>query len=408
MFVLDTTMREGEQCQGVYFTPAQKLEIARALDSLGVDIIEVGNPSADPSIAQAIRSLARAGLRARIGAHSLCRVDHMDAALACGVGFLGVFLSVSERRLSSDYRLSMREALARIRQVVAHARGQSADVLLRFTPEDATRSKLEDVVEASAAAVEAGADIISLADSTGFMAPVPGARNLGTLVAEVKARLAARGLTPIIAVHCHNDRGLALANALQACQAGAGLIDASVLGLGERAGIVDLAALLVNLEELFPESARWKLEELPALYELVSKHARCTVPKTAPIVGEAAFTHYAGTHVRAVCRDPANFMSVEPGRVGKTWTLALGVQSGRSSIELALEQLGREDLIRRDAYVLAILDEVKELSRRGHSVSVDEDLPRIVQRVEKALSRRQEPARTPRRQSWLDLLVNEV
>ncbi|HET7504583.1 MAG TPA: hypothetical protein VFK02_26355, partial [Kofleriaceae bacterium] len=259
--ILDTTLREGEQAPGVYFTPGQKVRIASALDAVGVDFIEVGNPMAAAAIAEAVRKVVAMKLSAIIGAHARCRIEDVDAALACGVGLIGIFLSVADKRLRLDYGLRFSQALELIQGIVAYIKAQDSRVLVRYTPEDTVRSEFAHVVEASAAAVEAGADIISIADTTGHMTPAR-ADNLGTFVAELKAALAARGLSPLLEVHCHNDRGLALANALQACAAGADIVDASVLGIGERTGIVDLAQLALNLSELVGGSSPWRFDRL--------------------------------------------------------------------------------------------------------------------------------------------------
>lgn len=370
--ILDTTLREGEQAPGVYFTPAQKARIASTLDAVGVDFIEVGNPMADPEIAQAVRHIAAMKLSATIGAHARCRIPDVDAALDCQAGLIGIFLSVAEKRLRLDYGLSFRQAVDHIQKVVAYVKEQSPQALVRYTPEDTVRSDFAHVVEASAAAVEAGADIISIADTTGYMTPARH-ENLGTYVAELKAALAARGCAPMIAVHCHNDRGLALANALQAAAAGADIFDASVLGLGERSGIVDLAQLALNLSELMGEPNPWRLDRLAALYLLVTESAGRVVPHNFPIVGKFAFTHYSGVHVRAVRADPSIYMSLDPAQFGFDWGLALGTQSGRYSIELALEMIGRSDLAHEEELVRELLTQVKKAGYRGAPVDVFKD-----------------------------------
>jgi len=149
-------------------------------------------------------------------------------------------------------------------------------LLIRYTPEDTVRSQFENVIQAAAAAVEAGADIISVADTTGYM--VPGtSRSMYDYISRLIEELDKRDLHPKIAVHCHNDRGLALANALDAYRAGASIIDAAALGLGERAGIVDLAQLLAVLTIDYNEN-RWNLSKLVELYDLVSKHSGIPIP----------------------------------------------------------------------------------------------------------------------------------
>lgn len=380
--ILDTTLREGEQAPGVYFPPEQKARIASMLDEVGVDFIEVGNPMADPKIAEAVRTIAGMKLSATIGAHARCRIEDVDEALDCHAGLIGIFLSVADKRLRLDYGLSFSKAVDRIQEIVAYTKSQDPRVLVRYTPEDTVRSDFAHVLQASMAAVEAGADIISIADTTGYMTPV-GPQNLGTYVAELKAALAERGLSPLLEVHCHNDRGLALANALQACAAGADIVDASVLGLGERCGIVDLAQLALNLSEMTDGPSPWRLRRLADLYTLVTESSGRFVPHNFPIVGKFAFTHYSGVHVRAVREDPSIYMSLDPALFGFEWGLALGTQSGRYSIELALEMIGRVDLAHEKELVRDVLSEVKEAGCRGAPVEVLKDFLAIVWAAER-------------------------
>jgi len=184
-------------------------------------------------------------------------------------------------------------------------------------------------VLAAAAATRSGANIISIADTTGYL--IPGSsRNMYDYVRNLRNALAHQSLHPRIAVHCHNDRGLALANALDAYRAGAEIIDASVLGLGERAGLVDLATLLAVLRYDFNEGAQWDLSLLPRLYELVSRYAGIPIPVNLPVMGGNAFTHCAGIHTQAAARNPQHYESLPPGLVGRRSQIALDHMAGLS------------------------------------------------------------------------------
>ena len=164
--ILDSTLREGEQTPGVYFSPDKKMIIAQFLDQIGVDIIEVGNPAVDREIALAITRISQAGLKAKIGAHSLCKIDHVQKALDCGIDFLGIFFSVSKKRLEQDYNIDLDVAIEKIIEVVTFAKEQKHDLLIRYTAEDTVRSPIENVIAAASAAVKAGVNIISIADTT--------------------------------------------------------------------------------------------------------------------------------------------------------------------------------------------------------------------------------------------------
>ncbi len=381
--ILDSTLREGEQTTGVYFSPDSKLIIARLLDELGVDIIEAGNPMVDDEIAQSIAVIAQEGLRARVGAHSRCRIDDVKKAIHCGVNFIGIFLSVSEQRLRYDYNISLDEAITQISDVIGYARTQSDNLLIRYTAEDAVRSPIDNVVKASIAATEAGANIISIADTTGYSNPFKGGRKISDYVGIVKNELSKKGFHPQIAVHCHNDRGLALANALDAYKAGAEIIDATVLRLGERTGIVDLAELLINLQDAFEEGFHWRLDLLKGLYDLVSGYTRISIPPNQPVTGENAFTHCAGIHIKALRKDPWIYQSLDPAVFERKWTITLGVQSGRAAVELALERIGRIDVAGNKGLVEDIVKEIKAIAKRGRPIDIEEEFPAIVERCER-------------------------
>ncbi|MDZ8186322.1 MAG: 2-isopropylmalate synthase [Nostoc sp. ChiSLP02] len=378
--ILDSTLREGEQTPGVYFPPDIKLAIARFLDAIGIDIIEAGNPAVDKEIASAITQIANAGLKAKIGAHSLCRKDDVKKALECGVNFLGIFFSVSQKRLQQDYDIGLEEAIEKIVEVVTYAREQQENLLIRYTPEDTVRSPIENVVAAAIAAVEAGANIISIADTTGYTTPFVQNRSISYYVKTLKEELAKRQLYPQIEIHCHNDRGLALANALDAYNAGVDIIDVSVMGLGERSGIVDLAELLINLTDILAEKSSWNLSYLKELYDFVSEHSHISISPHHPLVGKNAFTHYAGVHVNAVAKDERLYQSLNPEILGIKSSLALGMQSGYIAVKLALKQIGREELAENQDLVIQICQEIKEIAKRGTLIDIEKELPAIVER----------------------------
>ncbi len=370
--VLDSTLREGEQTPGVAFDLHIKLAIADLLDEIGVDVIEAGHPVVSDEIRAAVDALARRGLRATVAAHARSLDRDVELALECGVGFLGIFYCVSDDRLG-DHGRTLRSAVDQIASVIRRARAARPDLLIRYTPEDAVRSPFENVVSAASAAVEAGANIISIADTTGTT--IPGTpRSLYGFVSRLRDRLVAQGLTPRFAVHCHNDRGLALANALDGIRAGASIVDASVLGLGERAGIVDLAALLAVLAIDMGED-RFNLARLPELYALVSRYAGMPVPANLPVCGANAFTHCAGVHTQAAIRNPLHYQSLPPEPFGRRSQIALDHMSGMATLRYCLERIGEADLTPDLADL--VLAKVKEIGARGRSID-DAELTYIV------------------------------
>ncbi|RMG17546.1 MAG: 2-isopropylmalate synthase [Planctomycetota bacterium] len=365
--LLDSTLREGEQTPGVCFPPHAKLAIASLLDRFGVGVIEAGHPAVCAGIEAAVRALAGRGFRAQIAAHARSLRSDVDKALDCGVDFLGVFFCVSSSRLEGVFRRSLATAIDQIADCIAYAKEGRPELTVRYTPEDTVRSPFENVVDAAAAAVEAGADIISIADTTGAM--IPARRSLHDFVLRLREALASRGAEPLLAVHCHDDRGLALANALDAYRAGVDVIDVTVLGLGERAGLVDLATLATVLAADFGEEG-WELSLLPRLYETVSTYCGVPVPVTAPVVGANAFTHCAGVHTHAATRNAVHYQSLDPALVGREMQVSLDHMSGLSSVQYAMEAIGEDpedrELARR------VLAEVKRVGEQGRSVRAGE------------------------------------
>ena len=366
--ILDTTLREGEQTPGVYFDGHIKLAIADLLDEIGIDIIEAGHPVVTEDIHEAVYQIAHHGYKAVIAAHARSLRKDVELALESGVQFIGIFYSVTSERLDQVFRKDLQAAVEQITKTIRFAKEQNPNILIRYTPEDTVRSPFANVLKAATAAVEAGADIISVADTTGYMAPGTD-HNMYDFVAKLKDALARENLQPMIAVHCHNDRGLALANALDGYRAGAEIIDASVMGLGERAGVVDLAQLLIAVKDIFRVEKAYKLEKLMDLYALVSRYSGIPVPKNFPIVGENAFTHCAGVHTHAAVQNPVHYQSLNPALVGREMRVALDHMSGISSVQWALEQLNidyDQTLLKR------LLARIKQIGQKGRTVDLNE------------------------------------
>ena len=376
VWILDSTLREGEQTPGVYFDNHIKLAIANLLEEIGVDIIEAGHPMVTQEIHAAVKLIAQKGYKAIVGAHSRSMQSDIDLALECGVGFIGIFYCVSDERLSTVFKKDLDTAIKLITDIIKYAKNQNPNLLIRYTPEDTVRSQFENVVKASCAAIEAGADIISVADTTGYM--VPGTkRSMYDYISRLIEELDNRNLHPKIAVHCHNDRGLALANALDAYRAGANIIDSTVLSLGERAGIVDLAQLLTVLKIDYGID-KWNLSKIVELYDLVSKHSHIPIPANYPITGKNAFTHCAGVHTHAAAINPMHYESLNPELFGRERTFSLDHMSGIASLRYALKLIAEDGL--DDAHQQDVLKEVKSVGQRGRTVDLAE-LKHIVDAV---------------------------
>jgi 2-isopropylmalate synthase len=375
--IVDSTLREGEQTPGVCFSLEQKLEIAKLLDKTGgVRLIEAGHPRVSPNIKKAVTAIAGAGLNSIVGAHARSNKKDIDEALDCGVGFIGIFYCVRDERLN-QFGTDINKAIGRITDSIIYAKEQNPNLIIRYTPEDATRSDFDQVILASSEAVKAGADIISIADTTGYMLPDSVAslvdasfsrRSTYCFMKSFRDSLRDNDVDPQIAFHAHNDRGLAFANALDAIRAGVEIIDTSVLGLGERTGIVDLATLMGVLNLEFNYGEEWDLSVLPQLYEVVSKYSKIPTAKSTPFAGEYAFTHCAGVHTNAARKNPAHYQSVDPALFGREMDVSLDHMSGMSSIDWALD---KGNISLDDSNKLELLAKVKLRGEEGR-ISINE------------------------------------
>jgi len=309
--IIDATLREGMQAPGVRFDASQSADIAALLVQLGVDVVECGQPSAS----EEERARIRAVWMAIAGASELlchARADERDieAAAAVGAGWVGIFLGINDISLSARVPgWTRNKALRRIADCVRFATG--AGLKVRFTIEDASRTSPEATEEAYRVALQSGASRICFADTVGVLSPI-----------EVSSRvtaIAAAFPDIQIEVHLHDDRGLALANALAALQAGATWVSTSVNGLGERCGIIDLCALIANLDFMGLRSIT-NPELLPELSSRVAAYTRSPVDDRRPVTGRNAFTHTGRLHRLAQRRDRRAYEWMAPERVGRSHT----------------------------------------------------------------------------------------
>lgn len=309
--LLDATLREGEQQHGVRFSGWQKAEIVRLLEGFGVDLIEVGHPGISPEHEEICGSAAAAARSAEILMHARAVPAEVMAAYRAGAQWVGIWASVNDVSLAAKFGGRRPEEVEdKVRAAVREAKRLGLKV--RFTVEDASRTPCDRFYGIARTAIEAGADRISLADTTGVWEPA--------LCAE-RVAWAVKSLDCEIEVHLHNDFGLAAANALAAIDAGASVVDASILGIGERAGIADLLALTVLLKEKRGEE-RYRLEMIPKLARAVERMTGFEPDVLRPVVGDNIFTHTGKYHADAVRRCPDAYEPFPPERVGRVRQVA--------------------------------------------------------------------------------------
>jgi 2-isopropylmalate synthase len=304
------------------------MQLAWMLDYYGVDAIEI-SPIVSESHREATKSIIKAGLSATIVAHVRALRQDIDVALECEADFIAMYHSVSDIHLKHKLRITRDEALRRSIDAVEYAK--SHGVKLRFTAEDASRADPEFLKTICRQVAKAGADRISLPDTTGVMTPA-GIHHMVSMIRRVVD-------TPLD-MHCHNDLGLALANSLAGVEAGASQIHVTVDGMGERVGLVSLAEASLTLILLYGMKMPVKIDALRELSSLVETYTGLRTPDSKPIVGENAYKHKAGTHAAAVIRNPQAYEIVNPKAVGARRKIVYGALTGRGGTAFLLNALG--------------------------------------------------------------------
>jgi len=339
----DTTLRDGEQSPGCSMTTQEKLTMAHALEDLGVDIIEAGFAMASEGDFAAISTICQAIRKPRIC--SLARAKNEDIEIAARAiehadrNRIHVFLASSDLHLEYKLKISRQEALDRAAESVQLARSLVEDV--EFSPEDATRSDRDFLVEMVRVAIEAGATTINMPDTVGYSTP----EEYAQMFREVRERIPAideKGV--VLSAHCHDDLGLAVANSLAAVQSGARQVECTINGIGERAGnaaLEEIAAALYVRSERFGVTTDIKLDQLYATSEVLGQLITFRPSPNKAVVGANAFAHESGIHQHGMLANPLCYEIMTPQLVGVSKThLVLGKHSGRAALRHRLEQLG--------------------------------------------------------------------
>ncbi|OGS44462.1 MAG: 2-isopropylmalate synthase [Euryarchaeota archaeon RBG_13_57_23] len=329
--ILDTTLRDGEQTPNVALSSDDKLKIAQALDELGVDIIEAGFAVNSEGEADAIKKIAGAGLKAEIC--SLCRAStsDIDAALKCDVDSVHIFLATSKVHLEKKLRITREEA--RDKAVVSVQYAKDHGLIAEFSCEDGTRTELEFLDVVHKAIQEVGVDRIDIPDTVGVMTPPA----MTQFVAEIK-----KSVKVPLAVHCHDDFGLSVANSLAGILGGAEEIHCTINGLGERAGNAALEEVVMGLLAFYNVKTNINSRKMAFVSRLVSQLTGIAVPPNKAIVGENAFSHESGIHVHGVLSECSTYEPMRPEIVGKERTFVVGKHSGVHAIQNKLREYGLE------------------------------------------------------------------
>ncbi|MGB2826524.1 MAG: 2-isopropylmalate synthase [Thermoplasmata archaeon] len=327
--ILDTTLRDGEQTPNVALSTDDKLTIAQALDELGVDIIEAGFPINSEGEAEAVKKIAGVGLRAEICA--LCRASKqdIDAAIGCDVDSVHIFLATSKVHLEKKLKISKEEAVEKAVTAVQYAKEHG--LIAEFSCEDATRTELEFLHEVHGNIESVGVDRIDIPDTVGVMTPPA----MMQFVSEIKKKTKVP-----LAVHCHDDFGLSVANSLAGVRGGAEEVHVTMNGLGERAGNAALEEVVMALEAFYGISTSVNTRKLAFVSRLVSQLTGVRVQPNKAIVGETAVSHVAGIHVHGILSESSTYEPMRPEIVGKERSIVMGKHSGAHAVESKLKEYG--------------------------------------------------------------------
>src|SRR5215472_7415154 len=346
VIIFDTTLRDGEQAPGFSMNTMEKLEMARQLARLRVDVIEAGFPISSDEDFEAVREVAKQ-VGTLEGAPIICglsRVGLMDidrcweAVKYARRARIHTFVATSDIHLKYKLRKSRTEVMKAAVEAVRHARGYCEDV--EFSPEDASRSDFDYMCDVLEACIDAGARTINIPDTVGYAIP----REWGERIARIQDRLKRHAGGYVLSVHCHNDLGQAVANSLTGIMNGARQVECTINGIGERAGNASLEEVVMALrtrKDYFGADTRVKTEEIFRTSRLLSHITVVHVQPNKAIVGENAFAHEAGIHQDGVLKEKLTYEIMRPQDIGRPANkLVLGKHSGRHAFKIRLKDLG--------------------------------------------------------------------
>jgi 2-isopropylmalate synthase len=381
VFILDTTLRDGEESPGFHLDAGSKLRIARQLERLGVDVIEAGFPVSSPGDFDACRRIARSVRGVSVTALARAVRDDIDVAWAAikeaETPQLHIVLSVSDVHIERKLGMTRRQVLEQGAEMVAYARTLCDRV--QYSPEDAGRADPDYLVETVETMIAAGANVINIPDTTGYCLP----EEFGNLVRRVMA--GARGADgAMFSVHTHNDLGLATANALAALEAGARRVECTVNGIGERAGNTSLEEIVMLMrvrQGSLGLECHVDTTEIIRTSRLVAELTGTPVQPNKAVVGANAFAHAAGIHQDGVLKDRLNYEIMKPEDVGLADSrIVLTARSGRHAFRHRLARLGvrlsGDKADRAWRRFVQVADTQKEVT--------DDDLQKIVASLEPA------------------------
>jgi len=377
LIIFDTTLRDGEQSPGFSMNTEEKLQLARQLEALGVDILEAGFPIASDDDAHAVSLIAKEIRRPVIAALARCDAADIERAgealKPAARSRIHAFIATSDLHLERKLRISREDCIEALVAGITQARGYTDDV--EFSAEDATRTDMDFLCRVVETAIDAGATTINLPDTVGYCTP----EDMAAFFTDVQSRVP-NADKAVFSAHCHDDLGLAVANSLAAVQAGVRQIECTINGIGERAGNAALEEIVMATRvrpDRLPYHTSVDTKQIFLTSQLLSSLTQEPVQANKAIVGRNAFAHEAGIHQDGVIKDRRTYEIMLPQDVGVESTLVLGKHSGRHAVKKRCEQLGHElsrfqlDRVYRE--IISLADHQKSVS--------DDEVAAIIERM---------------------------
>ncbi|UQS87314.1 2-isopropylmalate synthase [Nicoliella spurrieriana] len=376
--IFDTTLRDGEQTIGVNFSIAQKIQIAQQLEKWGVDVIEAGFPVASPDDFKAVKAVAESVDRVCVTGLARAKQSDIDACVKATANAkhkqIHVFIGTSPIHRKDKLHMTKAANLAAINKWVRYAR-QFFDIV-QFSPEDATRTEPDYLATVCNTAIEAGATVINIADTVGYTNPI----EFGKLFDYLRAHVD-KFDEVTFSVHCHDDLGMSVANAIAGVEHGASRIEGTVNGIGERAGntaLEEVAAAFMVRNDYYHYQTNINLKETKRTADMISEFTKMPIPHNKAVIGQNAFSHESGIHQDGMLKNRNTYEILTPESVGMGAThIILGKLSGSHAVMQELNHMGyevtREDMVNIFPAFKAVADK--------QPIVNDHDLAMIMERM---------------------------
>ncbi len=379
-YFFDTTLRDGEQTPGISFTLEEKLSIAKALDELGIDVIEAGFPIASEGDFNACKEIGKLGLDSEVLGLARMTKNDIDRVIEADLDSIHVFIATSPLHMKSKLNMTPDEVLKSITKHVSYAKKHYDKIL--FSAEDATRSNLDFLIKANQTAIDAGATRVNIPDTVGTISP----RAFGHII---KMNYDVLPKDVRIAAHCHNDFGLAVANTIAGFENGASEAQTTILGLGERAGNASFEETAMSFYALYGLDMNIKTERIFPTAKLIESYCggKVKIGRLQPLIGQNAFAHESGIHAHAMIKNARAYEPITPELLGikrsdtmeaiVRQSIKLGKHTGGHALRAKLDDLGIKTTKKQFS---DIMDHVKSFGDKGHEV-MEEDFLAILKDV---------------------------